>query len=195
MLVKLQCNLTWKSLSYIYLYNVHTSQACHGLNSNGSRKPSVGLPQKKKKEEKGAKKEFILPYRFLPSYSHQSTPSEKLEYLPVGLDLPLHLKFDLRLHENELILHIVGFQVTADLNECFAGLFDLAVADELARRVWHERRQADEENDAPGNLNAQGQTPLYGTVGCVPACHAHPVAHHGAEADAAPGDSANEAAV
>lgn len=86
-------------------------------------------------------------------------------------------------------------QVPADLNKCFASLFNLALANELSRRVWHERGQANEEYDTPGNLNAQGQTPLYWAVGCLPACHAHPIAHHGTKTDAAPGDSANEAAM
>lgn len=146
---------------------------------------------------RSANEEFFTPLcvDFCRVYSHKGAPSEEPEYLSIRLDLPLHLKFDLRLHENELILYNVGLQVAVDLDECFAGLFNLVLANELARRVWHEGRQPNEEDDAPGNLNAQGKTPLYLTVWCVPACHAHPVAHHSPEADAASGDSTDESAV
>lgn len=121
--------------------------------------------------------------------------SKQPKDLPIRRHLPLHLKLDLGLHEQKLILHLVRLQVPADLDKLPPRLIDLAVADELARRVGHEGGQSDKQNHAPGNLDPERQTPLDRAVGCIPARHADPVGHHGAKANAAARDAANKPAV
>lgn len=108
---------------------------------------------------------------------------KKPKYLIVGLDLSLHFELNLRAHQHKLVLDLVRLQVTPDLDELLLGLVDLPITDELARRVRHESRQADDENHPPRYLDAKGKTPLYGPVRRIATRHPHPVRHHGTEAD------------
>ena len=82
-------------------------------------------------------------------------------------------------------MDFVRVQITADLHELEARSLDLAVSDQLTRRVGHEGRQTNEENHAPGDLNSEWETPLDGTVASIAAREANPVRHHSSERDAA----------
>jgi hypothetical protein len=63
-------------------------------------------------------------------------PEDLLE----GFDLPLLLELDLAMHQRELFVYLMVVQVSTDPHELAASLFDLAVSNELTRRVGHERR-------------------------------------------------------
>ena len=84
------------------------------------------------------------------------TMSEEAENLAIRLDFSLLFVFDLSAHEGELLLGLVGVQILADSYEFDASLFNLAASDELSRRVGHEGKKANEHDDSPRDLYAQG---------------------------------------
>lgn len=120
--------------------------------------------------------------------------SEKSKHLPERFDLTLLFELDLGPHQREFLLCLMAGEVASNFQELASSCLDLAAADELTRRVGHEGRQADEQDDAPWDLNSQRQTPLNGAIGGVGAGEAHPVGHHRPQGDTAAGDAANEAA-
>lgn len=121
--------------------------------------------------------------------------AEQLEDFGKRLDLSLHLELDLAAHEGELGVHFVAGQVTADADELAASVFDLAIADQLSRGIGHERRQTDEQYNAPGDLDAQRQAPLRRPVRCVTARKPDPVGRHGPQRNPAAGDATDEATI
>ena len=121
--------------------------------------------------------------------------SEQSKSLLERSHLAFQLILDLSTHERKLLMHVMRHEVAANLDKLDTGLVDLAVPDELTRRVGHEGGEADEEDDAPGDLEAEGQTPLDCSVVGVAAEEADPVAHHGAEGDAAAGNTADGTSV
>ena len=58
--------------------------------------------------------------------ANESTVSEELEYVFVGLDLSLHFVFDLSSHESEFFLDFVGLQISSDLDELGTCILDLS---------------------------------------------------------------------
>ena len=118
-------------------------------------------------------------------YLHQHTVPEQAKDLPVGSDLPLLLVVDLRKHKLKLPMHIIRVEIPPDPHKLAARLLDLAVADQVPRRVWHECDQSNEHDDAPGNLNAQRQSPLHGSIRSKATGEADPVGCHGSEGDSA----------
>src|ERR1700761_4967610 len=113
--------------------------------------------------------------------SHKCSVPEQPEHFLQTLDLSLLLELDLASHEREFFLHLMVGKILADPQKRATGLLDLAPSDELTRRVGHECGQADEEDNAPGDLNTKRQAPLGCAIGCIAACEADPVGHHGSE--------------
>lgn len=116
----------------------------------------------------------------------------QLEYLLVSRDLTHHLVLDLRVHETELLSDLMGMQVWANLGERASGFFDLPFLYQLARRVGHEGGQADEQDDTPGDLDSQRQTPLQSTIWGVAAGKPNPVGCHGSQRQSHAGQTTNE---
>jgi hypothetical protein len=84
----------------------------------------------------------------------------ELEDLAPRLDLSFHFVLNLGVHERKLLECFRGAEVPANLPELDPGFFDLAVANQLTRRVWHEGRKANKQYDAPWYLYAKRETPL-----------------------------------
>jgi hypothetical protein len=118
-------------------------------------------------------------------YLHQHTVPEQPKDLPVGSNLPLLLVVDLRKHELKLPLHIIRMEIPPDTRELAARLLDLASADQIPRRVGHERNQSNEHDNAPGDLDTQRQPPLHGPIGRKATGEADPVRCHGSKGDSA----------
>ena len=117
------------------------------------------------------------------------------ENFPIRRDLPLLLILNLCQHQRKLPLHILRVQVPPDPGELAARLLDLTASDQMARGIRHKGDQAQEHDDAPGDLDPQRKTPLDGTVRGEAAGVAHPVGGHCSEGDSAPGDASDEAAI
>ena len=104
--------------------------------------------------------------------------SKQPENFFIALNLPLNFIFNLRLHLSKFLR--CGFHsqlCTAYLDKLFSCFFDFANAEQLARRIGHESCEAGEEDDAPGDLEAEGQAPLGASVGCVAAGETDPVGY------------------
>ena len=100
---------------------------------------------------------------------------EQPKNLPQTLNLPRLFEFNLSSHERKLLLHLVTSQILPDAQERTSGVLDLAGPNQLAWRVGHECGESDEEDDAPRDLNAEGEAPLRSTVGGVATGKANPV--------------------
>lgn len=120
---------------------------------------------------------------------------EELENFRVTLNLPLHLILNLRLHQHKLLLNLNQIHTTPDPRKLSPRLLNLPIPDQLTRRVRHKSSKAHEHNHAPGDLDSQRETPLHRAVGGIATRETDPIRHHGAEGDAAAGDTADEAAV
>ena len=81
--------------------------------------------------------------------------SEEPENVFVRLNFSLHLVLDLRSHQGELLLSVMGMQILSYPDELESRLFDFTNSNELTGRVWHESAQTCKHNDAPRDLNSQ----------------------------------------
>jgi hypothetical protein len=82
--------------------------------------------------------------------------SEQSKYLSNSFNLSLLLELNLSPHERKLGLGFMAGQIFSDPQERQTGFFNFARSDQLTRGMGHEGREANEQDDSPGDLDSQG---------------------------------------
>lgn len=122
---------------------------------------------------------------------HQHSVLEEREDLDVRMNLALHLKLNLRLHQGKLLAQLLRLQVPSNPRELHLAL-SIFPALTNYRGESSRRLRGQQKVSFRRVLRDRGKSPLCWSVRREAARVAYPVTHHGTETDPASRNSSDQ---